>query len=539
VKTLRLLLWLRWRIGMNTSSRGGRWVAAIVVGLLALALSPLYLGGAVAAWKGARDLGAPALLITFGVVQVVIVWISLLTGAMGRLFELDKLKRYPLHPGLVYLVNVLAAMGEPIVLLCVPALVGGVIGVAQHDGAFAAAAAALGSALLLFVTLAWVQLLLAVLDDLLRREWMRYVAGFGLSLTILGLQMFMSQASHRLSESVHGDGIETDRMLAIAREVFAALPGVAAPAAVAGARPEGLFTNGAVGLLATIVLVSVPLALGVRLMTRASLRPAVLTPVRDRRASERGLALPVPGLTRVQGLLLGRELVYLTRTPALLFQMAIVPITVIGLSFLRPTSASQAPAFLPMFILVSGLAGRNLMLWSHDGPGVRTLFLMPLRTRDLVLSKALAWLVTVGAEATVVFVALSLHRGAAFTRDLPVLVPGYLAIAFVAAMIGLAISIRRPTKPPAQGMGRRNPDAVGGLLGLVAVLAAVGVLFGLVAAVRAITPDPWDRAASTVLTSSAMLLTGLVAWIAIDRFADLMERNRESMIDVLAKSADA
>ncbi|MEY4373871.1 MAG: hypothetical protein RL760_37, partial [Candidatus Eisenbacteria bacterium] len=80
MKTLRLLLWLRWRIGMNTSSRGGRWVAAIVVGLLALALSTLYLGGAVAAWKGARDLGAPALLITFGVVQVVIVWISLLTG---------------------------------------------------------------------------------------------------------------------------------------------------------------------------------------------------------------------------------------------------------------------------------------------------------------------------------------------------------------------------------------------------------------------------------------------------------------------------
>lgn len=539
MRTVRLLLWLRWRIGMNTSSRRGRWVAAIVIGLLALALSPLYLGGGVAAWKAAHDTGASSLLITFGLVQIVILWISILTGAMGRLFELDKLKRYPLRPGIVYLVNVVGSATEPIVLMCLPALVGGVLGVAQRDGLLPGAAAGLGAGLLLFVTLSWVQLLLAVLDDLLRREWMRYVAGFGLSLTILALQMFMSQTTHRLRDSMAGSEVVPARVLAIVREVFAALPGVAAPAAVAGARPEGPFGNGAVGLLATIVLVSVPLALGVRIMSRASQRPAVLTPVRSRRAQERGLSLSVPGLTRVQGLLLGRELVYLTRTPALLFQMAIVPITVIGLSFLRPASASQAPAFLPLFILVSGLAGRNLMLWSHDGPGVRTLFLMPLRSRDLVVSKGIAWLVTAVAEATVVFVALSLHRGAAFVRDLPMLVTGYLAVAFIAGMIGLAISIRRPTKPPTQGMARRNPDTVGGLLGLVSVLAVLGVLVGLVVAVRAITPDAYDLAAATVVTSSAMLIAGLVAWIAVDRFAELMDAHREHMIDVLAKSADA
>jgi len=539
VRTLRLLLWLRWRLGMNMNSRQSRIVATIVVGLLALALSPLYLGGAVAAWRGASTLGASALLVTFGLVQIVILWISILTGAMGRLFELDKLKRYPLRPALVYLVNVLAAAGEPIVLLCLPSLVGGVIGVAQHSGPFAGGAAALGALLLLFVTLSWVQLLLAVLDDLLRREWMRYVAGFGLSLTILGLQMFMSQASHRLREGLEKDGPSLDRLLAIVREVFAALPSVAAPAAVAGARPEGLFTNGAVGLLATIVLVTVPLAPRLRIMTRASQRPAVLTPVRGQRASERGLSLPIPGLTRVQGLLLGRELVYLTRTPALLFQMAIVPITVIGLSFLQPATAGRAPSFLPMFILVSGLAGRNLMLWSHDGPGVRTLFLMPLRSRDLVLSKVMAWFATALAEATIVFVALSLHRGPAFVHELPMLVPGYLAVAFAAALIGLAISIHRPTKPPAHGMARRNPDTVGGLLGLASVLVVLGVLVGLVLAARAIAPDAWDLAAATVVTASAMLLMGLIAWIAIDRFAEAMDRQRERMIDVLAKSADA
>ena len=129
MRTFRLLLWLRWRLGMNASTRRGRWVAVLVIGMLVLALAPLYLGGAIAAMSGARAYGATSLLVTFGTVQLIILWLSLLTGAMGRLFELDKLKRYPLRPTAVFLVNMVAGLTEPIVLMCLPALIGAVIGV--------------------------------------------------------------------------------------------------------------------------------------------------------------------------------------------------------------------------------------------------------------------------------------------------------------------------------------------------------------------------------------------------------------------------
>ena len=539
MRTFRLLLWLRWRLGMNASTRRGRWVAVLVIGMLVLALAPLYLGGAIAAMSGARAYGATSLLVTFGTVQLIILWLSLLTGAMGRLFELDKLKRYPLRPTAVFLVNMVAGLTEPIVLMCLPALIGAVIGVGLHDGGLAATAAALGVVVLLMTTMAWVQLLLAVLDDLLRREWMRYVAGFGLSLTILAFQMFVSQTGGRLSENMRSAGFDPEHLLVLARHVFSAVPTVAAAASVAGSRPEGLFANGGIGLLGSLLLIALPVMLGVRIMARAAQRPAALTPVRTRRSGERGLSLPIPGLSRAQGLLLGRELVYLTRTPALLFQMAIVPITVIGLSLLRPTTSTNAPAFLPMFILVSGLAGRNLMLWSHDGPGVRTLFLMPVGARDLVLTKNLAWLASAFVEATVVFTALSFTRGEAFRSQLPTYLTGYLALAFTAGVIGTVLSIRRPTKPPAQGMGRRNPDTVGGLLGLLAVLLTLGVVVLLIVAARALTPPAWHLAASTVVTSTLMVMAMGLWWIAQDRCATMLDANRERMIDVLAKSADA
>ena len=122
MRTLRLLFWLRLRIGMNTTGLRGRWAAAAVTLLFALAMSPFYIGGAIAAHTYARGAGAPALLVVFGCVQLAIIWVSLLTGAMGRTFELDKLKRYPLRPLAVFAANTLASFAEPIMVLRVIAL---------------------------------------------------------------------------------------------------------------------------------------------------------------------------------------------------------------------------------------------------------------------------------------------------------------------------------------------------------------------------------------------------------------------------------
>jgi hypothetical protein len=54
VKTLRLLVWLRWRIGINTTTTRGRWAAIGISTLFALAMAPIYVGGAIGSCCGYR-----------------------------------------------------------------------------------------------------------------------------------------------------------------------------------------------------------------------------------------------------------------------------------------------------------------------------------------------------------------------------------------------------------------------------------------------------------------------------------------------------
>ena len=75
-------------------------------------MAPIYVGGAIGSHALGAKMGAAALPIVFGLCQLGVVWTSLLIGAMGRTFELDKLKRYPLRARDVYLVAGCAAAGS-------------------------------------------------------------------------------------------------------------------------------------------------------------------------------------------------------------------------------------------------------------------------------------------------------------------------------------------------------------------------------------------------------------------------------------------
>jgi hypothetical protein len=216
----------------------------------------------------------------------------------------------------------------------------------------------------------------------------------------------------------------------------------------------------------------------------------------------------------------------------------VVLITVVALSFLRTARDPALGAFLPMFILTGTLAGRNLMLWGYDGPGVRTLFLLPLRPRDLVLTKNVVWLASALAEAMIVFVFMALTRPPALVAQLPAYATGYAAVALIGGVMGSWVSITRPIKPPQQGMARRSPGGVVGLLAFLAMLVVAGGVVLAVVAVRKLTPDPYHNAASLAVTSLLLVAAAAVWWIALDRNADTLEQHREGMIDVLAKSVD-
>jgi len=148
------------------------------------------------------------------------------------------------------------------------------------------------------------------------------------------------------------------------------------------------------------------------------------------------------------------------------------------------------------------------------------------------------WLASALAEATLVFVFMALTRPPALVAQLPTYVTGYAAVALMGGVLGTWVSITRPIKPPQQGMARRSPGGVVGLVAFLAMLVVAGCMVLAVVAVRALTPDPYDNVASLSVTTVLLLAAAVVWWIALDRNADTLERHREGMIDVLAKSAD-
>ena len=543
MRTLRLLVWLRWRIAINTTSTRGRVAAIAITTLFALAMAPIYVGGAIGSFALGAKMGAPGLPIVFGICQLGVMWVSLLIGAMGRTFELDKLKRYPLRPRDVFAVNTLASLGEPVALMTVPSLVGVALGIAKHSGALAGWAAAAAGLLLLLVTASLLQLLLALIDDLLRREWMRYVAAFFFTMTMIGFQLAVGRSSSRMAERVKQAGFTLDQLLEDTRRAFEILPTVGAPASVAGAHPAGWLASPLAGLAVCLLLILVPLFLGARVMATAALRGATGGRVRTRAPGEaRGgagsMGPRVPGLTHPQSVLVTRELLYMVRTPALLYQLAVVPITAVALIFLSP-ARTAAFGFMPMIVLLGSLAGRNLMLWGYDGPGIRTLFLLPVSARELVLTKNVGWLVSALVEAAVVIGTLTLMRAPQVLPHLALVATGWVALSLASGVLGTWFSASFPTKPPERGLGRRSPGGAAGFGALIGILAMAGALVLAVVAARALAPAAWKETASLVVTTVAACAAAGVWWLGIERNADVVEQNRERMIDVMSKSSDA
>jgi len=541
LRTLRLLFWLRWRLAMNATTRRGRWAMAGITALLALLFAPIYLGAAAAAGVFAAQRGAPALLLVFGLVQFNILWVSLLAGALGRMFEMDKLKRYPFRPVTVFGVNTLASLTEPILLMTIPTLAAAALGVARHDGTLAGVQAGLGGLLLLLVTAAALQLLLALLDDMLRREWMRYVAALLFTGTILALQVGVGRTSKRIAEQAGRAGFSPETLVEYGERILRGIPTTAAPAALAGAQPGGWYGEPAVALLVSLAGLALPVWWGARVMSRAVVREALAGRARKpgRKARAGAFGRRWPGLSAVQSVLVRREWLYLVRTPAVLYQMIVVPLTVIVIAILGRTRERGFDVLLPAFVLTSTLAARNLMLWGYDGAGIRSLFLLPFTARDLVVTKNLVWLVSALLEAGVTLAAITLLRPARFLPEVALMLTGYAAVALLAAAVGTWVSIAHPMKPRERGLSRRSPGGVVGLAAYLAVLVVAAALVLAIVAVRSLTPDRWDALASHAVAVAALVLAAGVWWLAMDRHADELERSREKLVDVIAKTADA
>lgn len=537
---LRTLLWLRWTLGWRATDRANRIATALVMALMFVAFSPLIVGGAWLAHRGVLAYGAPVVVVAFGLCQVIWLWMGLLSGAMGRLFDLEQLIRYPVRPRTVYLVNLFATLTEPLALMTLPTMTAVVIAVGQREGAGGALLAGAGALLLMITTSALMQLLLALLDDLLRREWMRFVAAAFTSVTFIAVQWVMRDGGDRVVLPLARQEISPEHAVRLGAELFGRIPTIMAPAALASLPFTGELGHALWLVLALLGGIALTVAAGSRLIEGAALRRGGgggAKAARAPRARGGSFAGAWSGLPNGTGALLAREMLYTVRTPQLIYQVLIPPLLVLLFYSMRHETLKDQPGFA--FAMLSTLfMGRNLMLFGYDGPGVRTLFLLPVPARSIVLAKDLGYLVTVALQAAAILAVIAalgmrFEPGIAITAGF-----GALAVMMVALMVGNHYSIANPRKPASRGFARRGGGSLASMLGILIVLAASAAVAGLVWLARRLSPASF--APGVGMTVAVLLALGAIAlwWLSIGRAGQLFLDRREKLIEVLAK-ADA
>lgn len=540
MKTLRLLLWLRWRLFVGSGSAGARW-ASVGIGLVVfLAFSPLWAGGAVLAWAGVHRHGSSAIVVTFGVCQLLWLWMGLVSGALGRTFELDKFLRYPVHPRSVFAINVLASLLEPLCLMTLPALAAVAWAAGETAGLGAGLATAFAGLLLSLLSATALQVLLALLDELLRRDATRYVAGVMLPLTFLGVQLMARTAGRGASQWLTAKGMDVGQALDAGARALSALPTIGGPAGLAAGVMNGeplLAAGGLAASLALLALGVLPAAALMRHVVRAGESAGGGRPARLAGGGGTSFGFLSPPLSPVLGALLSRELRYSLAHPQRVASVVSLPLMVIVLRFSNGSAAVSSPAFL-LGVLLMSVAMSSLLLFGFDGPGVRSFYLLPCPPRDVVLSKNLEFLLRIGLELVLAVAALTaVSRGVWSGANLLWMTAG-IAVLLLLLTVGTSLGIRFPMRARRRGTG-----AAGGgpgfwrtmaLLGGATVIAAV--VFGGVWAAWLFVPAPWGPPAAWSVATVFVALSAAIWWRSLDVHATLVTECRDKIIAEAGKS---
>lgn len=536
MRTLGLLTWLRWTLFLRATPSSNRLGTIALNVLLALAFSPLWLGGAFLAFGGVLKFGAPAAVVAFGACQSAWLYFGLLLGAMGRSFDLHRLARYPLRPASVYATNILATCIEPVCLMTLPVVLAAAGGAFARAGALAAFATLASGLLVTLVTAAILQLLLALFDELLRREWVRYVAVGLFSLTFVLFQFVANGSVTRLLRRFANQPLDAAQVVGLLADSFAKLPTVGWPAAIATGALEGAPFVALAGLAATALLALLLVAPGARLMrhtarageTSGGGRPA-------KRSPARGSVALLPGLLpRGVGLLAARELRYSLTSPQRLLGLVLTPLVLLVLLFTRDSGKVSTPMFA-LLLLGSSLATAAITQFSFDGPGVRSFFLLPCRPREVLLAKNLEVFARFAVQIALVFLPLALLRRTHWTAFGSVIMVGTAAVTFAAVSLGTWVSIRWPVRARRHGMNTRGDSGWGGLAIYAGTALFATAVFGCVWAARALAGPANATLAGLGVTTVFLAAAAGIWWVSLDRNASALLAHRERLIEVIAK----
>lgn len=539
MKTLRLLLWLRWKLFVNSGSATKRWVSVVAALALFLAASPLWAGGAVLAWLGVQKYGAPAVTVTFALCQILWLWMGVVSGALGRTFELDKFLRFPIPPRSVFVINVVASLLEPMCLMAAPTLVAVALAVADQHGAAAGLVTALAGLLLSLLSATVLQVVLALLDELLRRDATRYAAGILLPLMFLGLQLFARLTGGETIRFMQERQIDPGVLLETTARACMALPTIGAPALLATGALEGdplHMVGGLLFCLALLVLGVLPAAALMRHVVRAGESAGGGSAKRPAGPGSASFALFAPPLSTPLGALLARELRYSLAHPQRVASLVSLPLMVIILRATNPTQATASPEFIvTMLIFTVGMS--SMMVFSYDGPGVRNLFLLPVRPRDVVLSKNLEFLTRIVVEFALLLVVMAFVMPEAWKPEhVPGVVAG-LGVLFVTLTIGTSMGIRFPVRARRRGSGMKGGPGVFQTLGMFALTAlAAGVALGGVWLAGRYVPEPATQPVRWAFAIVVALGGAAIWWRSLDIHAVLVTELRERIIAEAGRS---
>ncbi len=463
---LRAIAELRFRLAVRRLRSRQGMADAIAQGLLYAIALPLGVAFAIlvgtGSYRAARvghgmQTTVAVTAILYGIWQT---WTAVsLTVNERDTLDLRRLLPYPVHPGRVYALGLVASIiADPFAFFWLLLLAGMVGGAAVARPGSWIALLAVTAVAFAAATVALVALLQEALARLARRRHWRELAALGAIVAWLGVVAMTSAGPSALRT--------TWRVLRVLRW----LP---FPAAFATEATRSLFAADAlaavpwIACLAAATVVSGALAYRIGLATARSGGEGIAV----NRASGRP-----PGWTEAVGPLLEKELLYLARHPAARIYFVVLPAIAALLGWKLPAGRagelSELVRVLPLFAIAAYVHLALQMFWVNglgwERGGARALFLAPIDPGRILAAKN-------GALATYTLALFAIAGGAYVATSGPP--PAWAAAGAVLLAIGLApflygagnvVSIVMPRAAPL-GLQRA------GSISAVAAIAGMGI----------------------------------------------------------------
>lgn len=242
------------------------------------------------------------------------------------------------------------------------------------------------------------------------------------------------------------------------------------------------------------------------------------------------------------GAIARKELRYLLRSPMMAFSLVMPVVLLIFFRFAGSSSRHAATPFslhgvglaFPVAAAYGLLILTNLVfnVFGTDASGVQFYFMAPLRFRQILLGKNLAYGLLYGVELVLVYVVAWIMNGLAPAWVQAATFAGLAFALFCDFTCGNLISLFMPKKIDLSRLGRQNARGTSALISLgvqavVAMLAAIAVLAGLV------LHQHWLTVA--LLLILAALAAGAYA-VLLGQMERLALAQRETLITELSKA---